>query len=436
MAYIEGKEGTEMDNKTYQMFSGIGKRVTDKGTGEVRCLGCMETYPKEYEICPECGYVEGTEVENALHIYPGTVLNEKYIVGKVLGYGGFGVTYLAWDTVLEIKVAIKEYLPSEFSTRSAGQTRITVFTGDKSKQFSDGKEKFIEEAKRLAVFRNEAGIVKIYDTFEENETAYIVMEYLEGETLAERLEREGKIEVNEAIEMLMPIMESLSKVHEEGIIHRDIAPDNIFLTKKGEVKLIDFGASRYATTSRSRSLTVIIKPGYSAEEQYRSRGDQGAHTDIYSLGAVLYKMVTGETPPDAMERRAQYEKNKKDMLVPISKYIKEISKNQETAIYNAMNVRIEDRTSDMITFAGELLSEEEVKRRKSGIRKIDPLTWPLWAKIGLPVGTVIVTILIVLLAAGVIGPKSTLQKDYVIPDGQTLVPDVIGKSEEKAEKIF
>jgi serine/threonine protein kinase len=195
-------------------------------------------------------------------------------------------------------------------------------------------------------------------------------------------------------------------VHEEGIIHRDIAPDNIFLTNKGEVKLIDFGASRYATTSRSRSLTVIIKPGYSAEEQYRSRGDQGAHTDVYSLGAVLYKMITGITPPDAMERRAQYEKNKKDMLVPISKLTKEISKNQETAIHNAMNVRIEDRTGEMITFAGELLSEEEVKRKRSGIKKIDMLTWPLWAKIGLPVGIVVIGVLTVLLAAGVIGPKA------------------------------
>ena len=421
-----------MDNRTQHIFSGAERRVTDKETGEVRCLGCMGTYSKEYEICPECGYVEGTEVENALHIYPGTVLNEKYIVGKVLGYGGFGVTYLAWDTVLEIKVAIKEYLPSEFSTRSAGQTRITVFTGDKSKQFSDGKEKFIDEAKRLAVFRNEAGIVKIYDTFEENETAYIVMEYLEGETLAQRLEREGKIPADEAVGMLMPVIESLSKIHEEGIIHRDIAPDNIFLTNKGEVKLIDFGASRYATTSRSRSLTVIIKPGYSAEEQYRSRGDQGAHTDVYSLGAVLYKMITGVTPPDAMERRAQYEKNKKDMLVPISKITKEISKNQEIAIHNAMNVRIEDRTGEMITFAGELLSEEEVKRRRSGIKKIDPLTWPLWAKIGLPAGTIVIAILTVLLAAGVIGPK--MAGNEGIPEGYALVPYVIGKTEEKAAK--
>lgn len=420
---------------TQYMFGGAMRRVVSGVDGEIRCLGCMGTYPEEYEICPTCGYVEGSDVENALHIYPGTILNEKYIVGKVLGQGGFGVTYLAWDTVLQTKVAIKEYIPSEFSTRSPGQTRITVFSGG-NKQFNDGKEKFIEESKRLAVFRGEPGIVEIYDSFEENETAYLVMEHLDGETLKQKLDREGKIEPNKAIEMLMPVMRSLEKVHEAGIIHRDIAPDNIFLTKTGEVKLIDFGASRHATTSRSKSLTVIIKQGYSAEEQYRSNGDQGPHTDIYSLGAVMYKMITGITPPDAMERSAQYEKSKKDMLVPISKVTKDITKNQETAIYNAMNVRIADRTSNVAAFAGELLSAENVKRRKIGIKKLDPLTWPLWAKIGLPVGIIAMIILMILLSLGIIGPKQSLQKDYVVPDGQTLIPDVIGKSIEKAESLL
>ncbi len=399
-------------------------------------MGCMELYSDEFEICPHCGYIENTEVENALHMFPGTVLHDKYIIGRVIGYGGFGVTYIAWDTVLEIKIAIKEYLPSEFSTRSAGQTEITVFSGDKTKQFNDGMEKFVEEAKKLAKFRNENGIVKIFDSFSENGTAYIAMEYLQGETLAERLERDKTIPVEESISLLMPIIESLNRVHDEGIIHRDIAPDNIFLTNKGEVKLIDFGASRYATTSRSRSLTVIIKPGYSAEEQYRSRGDQGPHTDVYSVGACLYRMVTGEIPPDAMERRAQFEKNHRDMLKPIRKFVKDIDQRRENAIYNAMNVRIEDRTPDMISLAGELTSEEPVKRRRSGIKKIDPLTWPLWAKIGIPAALSIVITLSVLLVFGVIGPRSHLRNDYYVPEGHVLVPNVVAMEFEKAmEKL-
>ena len=402
--------------------------------GKHRCMGCMEMYSDEYDICPFCGYLVDCEIENALHMYPGTLLHERYIIGKVIGYGGFGVTYVAWDIVLGIKVAIKEYLPSEFSTRSIGQTEVTIFSGDKTIQFNDGMGKFIDEAKRLAKFRNEHGIVKIFDSFNENSTAYIVMEYLRGETLAERLEREKTIQIEEAIQMLMPIIESLNRVHDEGIIHRDIAPDNIFLTDDGEVKLIDFGAARYATTSRSRSLTVIIKPGYSAEEQYRSRGDQGPHTDVYSVGACLYKMITGITPPDAMERRALFEKKHKDMLVPINKLVSGIDENRANAIYNAMNVRIEDRTSDMISLAGELLSDEPIKRRRSGIAKIDPLTWPLWAKIGIPAALSIAVVFSVLLAFGVVGPHSNLNTEYVVPEGQTLVPDIVGYNMEKAEK--
>ena len=424
---------------TQSLFPGTGGSISFGSDGKKRCMGCMELYSDEFEICPHCGYIENTEVENALHIFPGTVLHDKYIIGKVIGYGGFGVTYLAWDTVLEIKIAIKEYLPSEFSTRSAGQTQITVFSGDKTKQFNDGMEKFVDEAKKLAKFRNENGIVKIFDSFSENGTAYIAMEYLQGETLAERLEREKTIPVEEAISLLMPIIESLNRVHDEGIIHRDIAPDNIFLTNKGEVKLIDFGASRYATTSRSRSLTVIIKPGYSAEEQYRSRGDQGPHTDVYSVGACLYRMVTGEIPPDAMERRAQFEKNHRDMLKPIRKFVKDIDQRRENAIYNAMNVRIEDRTPDMISLAGELTSEEPVKRRRSGIKKIDPLTWPLWAKIGIPAALCLVVTLSVLLIFGVIGPRSHLRNDYYVPENHVLVPNVVAtefeKAWEKLEKI-
>lgn len=431
------KTGSHMSihgDLTQGLYSGVSKSKNFAAVGKRRCLGCMELYPEEYDVCPNCGFTVDAEVENALHMYPGTILHDKYVIGKVIGYGGFGVTYLAWDTVLETKVAIKEYLPSEFSTRAAGQTQVTVFSGDKTKQFNDGLEKFVAEAKRLAKFRNENGIVKIFDSFNEHGTAYIAMEYLRGETLAERLEREKTIPVEESIQLLMPIIESLNRVHDEGIIHRDIAPDNIFLTNKGEVKLIDFGASRYATTSRSRSLTVIIKPGYSAEEQYRSRGDQGSHTDVYSVGACLYRMVTGQTPPDAMERRAQLEKNHRDMLIPIKKFVKDIDPKRENAIYNAMNVRIEDRTPDMISLAGELLSDEPVKRRRSGIKKIDPLTWPLWAKIGIPAALSCVIVLSVLLGFGVIGPKSSLRNDYYVPDGYVLVPNVVSTKFEKAEK--
>lgn len=400
-----------------------------------RCLGCMELYGDEFSICPHCGYVVGTSTEEPIHMAPGTILHDRYIVGKVLGFGGFGVTYIAWDGRLEQKVAIKEYLPGEFSTRMPGQSRITVFNGDKSQQFYDGLHKFVDEAKRLAKFQNEPGIVKIFDSFEENKTAYIIMEYLEGETLSQYLKREGTIPEDMAVDMMRPIMESLITVHGEGLIHRDIAPDNIFLTKSGEVKLIDFGASRYATTTHSRSLTVIVKPGYSPEEQYRSRGDQGAHTDVYAVAATLYKMITGKTPPDAMERRAKYENQNKDILEEPHKLVKDISINREIAILNGLNVRIEDRTPDIATLIEELYADPPAKRRHGKIRKIDVLSWPLWVKITVPTVMALLITFGALLLTGVIS-FSKYSRKVVIPDNIVIAPDVEGMAQIDAIQVI
>lgn len=398
-----------------------------------RCLGCMELYNDELNVCPHCGYVEGTMPEEAIHIIPGTILHERYIIGKVVGYGGFGVTYIAWDTLLQTRVAVKEYLPSEFSTRMPGKPELTVFNGDKSQQFNDGMKKFVDEARRLAKFQNEPGIVKIYDCFEENRTAYIIMEYLEGITLAEYLKENGTIPEDVAVQMMIPIMTSLKAVHEAGIIHRDIAPDNIMISTTGAIKLIDFGAARYATTSHSRSLTVIIKPGYSPEEQYRSRGDQGPHTDVYAVGAVLYRMITGQTPPDSMERRAYFENSRKDILEPLHKYAKDISENRENAILNAMNVRIEDRSPDMETLIEELTGEGPVARVNGRIKKIDILKWPLWLKITVPTAIVAILTLTVLFITGVIGFNIHSPREIWIPDGMTRVPRIVSMDEETAQ---
>ena len=189
-----------------------------------RCLGCMAEYESTYEVCPYCGYEAGAPAESPLHMAPGTLLAGRYLIGRVLGYGGFGVTYLGWDQVLGQAVAVKEYLPSEFATRMAGQSRVTVFQGNKAQQFADGLGKFVDEAKRLVKFQDEPGIVRVFDSFEANQTAYLVMEYLEGETLAACLEREGKLPPERAVALLEPVIRSLEAVHQAGILHRDIAP--------------------------------------------------------------------------------------------------------------------------------------------------------------------------------------------------------------------
>lgn len=397
-----------------------------------RCMGCMNEYSEEFEICPYCGFIENSETESPLHMEPGTYLADRYIVGRVVGYGGFGVTYIGWDAKLEQKVAIKEYLPSEFSTRAPGHSQLTVYSGDKAEQFSKGLNQFVDEAKRLAKFQNTTGIVKVFDSFEENQTAYIIMEYLDGETLAAKLKRDGVMSADDAISLLMPIMESLETVHEEGILHRDIAPDNIFITKDGDAKLIDFGAARYATTGYSMSLTVLIKPGFSPEEQYRTKGDQGPHTDVYSMAATLYKTITGKTPPDSLKRRVEFEKSNKDILFPLHKFAKDIPESTENAIMNALNVRIEDRTPTMAAFIDELKSDS-VKRVGNKIRRIDLLRWPLWAKISVPLIALVLIVTGILFGLGVIGFDSNLKNDTKIPDGMTRIPNVVNTELHSAE---
>jgi len=403
------------------------------------CMGCMTQYENHQNICPACGYIEGTKPKEALHMEPGSILYERYIVGQSLGFGGFGVTYIGWDALLEQKVAIKEYLPSEFATRVPGNSQITVYSGDKYEQFSIGLTRFIDEAQRLAKFHQEEGVVRIFDSFEDNNTAYIIMEYLQGETLAQYLKRETKMPADKAIAILMPVIKSLQMVNARGILHRDIAPDNIFLTSDGNIKLIDFGAARFATTSHSRSLTVIIKPGYSPEEQYRSRGDQGAHTDVYAIGATLYRMVTGQAPPDAMERRAFFEGKQKDILKPIRKFTNEITDNQETAILNALNVRIEDRTPNMVVLAQELttVEPEKVKRLYGKIKRIDVLKWPLWARISAPAAMLALFVVSALFAFGVIGFAQDLQTAIDIPDGMSRVPSIVNNDMQQAsERLY
>ncbi|MBE5954093.1 MAG: PASTA domain-containing protein [Lachnospiraceae bacterium] len=393
------------------------------------CMGCMKHYKEQYDICPYCGYVDGTGPKEAYHLSPGTILQGKYIVGKVIGYGGFGVTYIGYNAVLEQKIAIKEYLPGEFATRNGDTADVTIFSGEREEQFAQGVVKFVDEAKRLAKFKHTPGIVSVYDSFQENKTAYITMECLEGETLATKLDREGKLPLDEAFNLMMPVIGALKEVHKVGILHRDISPDNIFITNEHDVKLLDFGAARYATTTHSKSLSVIVKPGYAPQEQYRSRGDQGTWTDVYACAATLYKMITGVTPEDSMERGI------KDTLVSPSKLGIKIPKNKENAIMNALNLRIEDRTPTADAFEKDLSTEDEVKLNKIKIKKMDVGKWPLWLKIITgTVATALVT-LATLLITGIIsfGDLNIFDRGK-LEAGTVYVPNVVNFNLIEAEK--
>lgn len=266
------------------------------------CSKCMNPIEETDVECPFCGSVINAEIPSH-HLAPGTILNNKFMVGAALGEGGFGITYIGRDTKLDMKVAIKEYYPSGYVNRSNTiSPAVNSSTSGERKDFFDtGRERFLREAQILAKFSGSTGIVDVRDFFEENNTAYIVMEYLDGQTLKEYLKNKGTLTPEQTIRLLMPVMESLKKVHTQGLIHRDISPDNIMLVD-GRVKLLDFGAARNVSATANKSLSVMLKPGYAPEEQYRSKGDQGPWTDVYALCATMYKCITGITPDDSTQR--------------------------------------------------------------------------------------------------------------------------------------
>lgn len=313
------------------------------------CLGCM-TDKGEAAECPYCGWREGNALGAGQHLPPGTILRGKYLLGRVLGQGGFGISYLAWDLDLNLKLAIKEYLPRDFATRAPGNTEVTAYTSADSQAFFDeGREKFLEEARTLASFEDHPNIVSIRDFFRENSTAYFVMNYIEGQTFKEYIQSKGgRLEYEDALQIMMPVFDALRVIHQTGILHRDISPDNIFITGKGLVKILDFGAARHAMGEHSKSLSVILKPGYAPEEQYRSKGSQGPWTDEYAAAATFYLALSGAVPPDALDRMAQ------DTMQSPSQLGCKIPPAAEAALLKALSVRAEDRFPDLKEFQNAL----------------------------------------------------------------------------------
>lgn len=269
--------------------------------GDGRCPCCFAPRTAR-EACRACGYPDQIDNRNGVHLMPGTVLFNRYKVGRILGQGGFGATYLGWDDRLQVKVAVKEFYPANLISRIPGSLSVIPFSDEHARGFTAGLAKFLDEARLLARLRDVKEIVRIQDFFEENDTAYLVMELLEGRTMKKYvLENGGRIDARRALAVLSPIMKALQSVHEQGLVHRDISPDNIFLTSGGERKLLDFGAARHASGA-SAGLTVILKPGYAPPEQYSQEGRQGPWTDVYALCATIHWALTGKTPPDATTR--------------------------------------------------------------------------------------------------------------------------------------
>ena len=308
------------------------------------CYGCFNEHDG-VGPCPHCGYDIATAKHPFIALPIGTILNGRYLTGRVLGVGGFGVTYLALDMTLETCVAVKEYLPSGIAIRDADHYTMTVSAQEEQAKFDNGANKFLEEARILAKLRTVPNIVTVHDYFRENSTAYFVMEYIEGVDLMKYTQAKGgKLSFDEAIKLLLPVIDSLGAVHEHNLLHRDISPDNIIVTKHGTTHLLDFGAARLAIDSE-KSKSIILKHGFAPEEQYRKHGNQGPWSDEYALAATMYLILTGVMPPDAIERVHE------DTLVPPIDLGVNMPKYASDALMKALSVNASGRYPDMQSFS-------------------------------------------------------------------------------------
>ncbi|MBO4693100.1 MAG: protein kinase [Clostridia bacterium] len=334
-----------------------------------RCLSCFKEYNDELNKCPYCGAKEDISADEPIHLAPGTILNGRYLIGKALGSGGFGILYKAWDLKLEAVVAVKEFFCSRLMTRAVGIPEVIV--GKKPEtisEFSYRKDRFLDEARNLAKFTGGKFIPNVFEYFEENKTAYFVMEYLEGTDLRHYLEQNKNLTPDFAVYIANSVGNALCELHSKGIVHRDVAPDNIFIKSDKElnVVLLDLGAA-YLPDAKSDAIDIILKPGYSPPEQYNSMSDVGIWSDIYALGATLYTALTGVKPDESSNRKTE------DTVVPPNELNPEVPENLSNAIMKAMAIEPHMRFKSVKEFLRAINGERKVttlKKEKKRRRRI------------------------------------------------------------------
>ena len=304
------------------------------------CYNCMKSVEDNCIRCPYCG--KRPDRDNEIHqLKTGTLLHDRYLVGRKIGQGGFGITYIGLDTILGPTVAIKEYYPNGYAYRDHAVTHVVTVTDGGADLFHHEKNRFL---RTLARFDRGPGILTVRDSFEDNNTAYIVMEYLDGENLKHYVESKGKISAEQLFAMIQPIIQTMGKVHKQGIIHLDISPDNIFVLpgNKCRLKQLDFDVARNVAYDDRRS-SIVFNRYYAPPEQYLSRKEQGPWTDVYALCATMYYCLTGKVPEEALERCM----NPDSRLIPPSALGADITPDQENVILRGMAVKSSERYQSM-----------------------------------------------------------------------------------------
>lgn len=309
------------------------------------CPYCMHSVQLG-QLCPNCKRDPEAYRPESRQLPPGTLLQERYVLGRALGAGGFGITYLGWDLKLERRVAVKEYFPTAFLKRETSVTLdVTCYTASGQEAYTKGREQFLREARTMAALEKIPQMVRVLDFFPEHNTAYIIMEFLEGQTLKEITQAQGPCSAQVLLPLLEPVIRAMEAMHQANIIHRDISPDNLMLLSNGTMKLMDFGCAR--DIQGEVTMTAMLKEGFAPYEQYSGHG-QGAWSDLYSLCATIYYCLTGKVPPSAMKR------GEPDPLIPPSRLGAELTEQQERALLKGLAVRAADRWKSMGELYGAL----------------------------------------------------------------------------------
>lgn len=334
------------------------------------CESCFCEISGE-EACPHCGFIESEYTPDPMVLPIGTKLNDKIIIGRVMGKGGFGITYLGYDLRMDKIIAVKEYYPNGICYRAHMETELTVADSKAAETFEQGAQKFYTEAEMVAQFNGNPNIMGVYDYFRANNTVYLVMEFLSGMTLKNYVRNHGRLSDGQALFVMDKMAAALIITHSAGVLHRDISPDNIMICADGKVKLIDFGAARQIMTESSSNLTVVMKPGYTPIEQYTKKGKQGAWTDIYSLGVSMYYALTEvilDDPYSRMDDDSEFDENKHGINGSIWEILKKCTMINASDRYgSAIDLRKALKSVSAPLMAEAIkLSDEDLKRQTRG----------------------------------------------------------------------
>ena len=330
-----------------------------------RCFQCMEEitgYP-----CPNCGYDPAKCPSQSFVLRPGTILRGKYVIGAVLGQGGFGITYIGWDLALERKVAVKEYYPMGQVSRNAANSNTLEWNTSEQARLAQGggMDYFLKEGRKMARVADIPQVVNVLDIFQENETAYIIMNYSQGQTLKTYLKRNGPLGWAEAETIFLPVVNAMEQVHKAGLIHRDLSPDNLMLLPDGSVKILDLGAAKDLNINTGASSMQVAKHGFSPLEQYLQRGGSGPWSDVYALAATMYYSLAGVLPLPSVDRMAE------DTLRWDLPQLTALPENVLTALQRAMAISPKARTQSMAEFASQLTAPVTVQPQQPE-RKVEP----------------------------------------------------------------